>query len=114
MFPREAWQADTDIAGHLVHTGRAVLTLGVLALRGRKGLKVWGKKVSFELQVCSVEINIKLWLLSGPFLIDVDLAVSALVASIAVTLVVTHQVQALTSIDAGIWRVDNIILKYKM
>ena len=66
------------------------------------------EKVSFELKVRSVEINIKLWILSGPFLIDVDLAVSALVASIAVTLVVTNKVQALTSIDAGIWRVVNI------
>ena len=47
------------------------------------------ENVSFELQVRSVEINIKLWILSGPFLIDVDLTVSALVASIAVTLVVT-------------------------
>ena len=44
----------------------------------------------------------------GPFLVDVDLADSALVASLTVTLVVTHQVLAVASVDAGIWRVQNM------
>ena len=67
----------------------------MLALRAGEGSK-FGEK-NFHLNC----LNIKLW--PSSFLIDVDLAVSPLVASLAGAIVVTHQVQALTSVDAGIW-----------
>ena len=105
MLASEAWQTGTDIAGHLVHTGRSVLTLGVLALREGRGSKFGNIHIG---PAGPSQLKLEKYQTLGPFLIDVDLADSALVASLTVTLVVTHQVLAVASVDAGIWRVQNM------